>query len=37
LIEEYEKKFRSYKDKVLKDTESLIDKEREFKSEKMKD
>jgi len=32
IIEEYEKKFKVYKEKVLKDTEELLTKEREFKN-----
>ncbi|KAL4483844.1 hypothetical protein ABPG72_006219 [Tetrahymena utriculariae] len=35
--EEYEQKFRVYKDKVMMETEELISKERSFKTEKTKE
>ena len=32
ITNEYEKKFKVYKEKVLKETEELLTKEREFKN-----
>lgn len=37
LLEEYDTKFKKYKEKVMQETEEIITKERHSKNEKMKE